>query len=119
MGRHARRAYWIVGVSICLLGMAMSASAQPAKVTICHATGSSVNPFVTISPNVNGVYHGHLGHADDVIPPFEFRGETYSLNWPSDRVDLVGGECVSRQPEKEPPEAEPAPPVEEEPPFTG
>lgn len=37
------------------------------KVTICHATGSSANPFVTITIDTNGL-NGHGGHAGDIIP---------------------------------------------------
>jgi hypothetical protein len=54
-------------------------------VTICHATGSASNPFVQISPSASGVFNGHLGqsHQDgrDIIPPFEYKGQTYSQNW--------------------------------------
>jgi hypothetical protein len=43
------------------------AAAHHGKVTICHATGSATNPFVTITISINGL-HGHGKHADDVIP---------------------------------------------------
>src|SRR5882762_9905555 len=41
-------------------------------VTICHATGSSSNPFVIISPSASGVFHGHIRHQGgrDIVPPF-------------------------------------------------
>lgn len=55
------------------------------KHTICHATGSETNPYVKITPSEAGVFNGHLGdHQDgeDIIPPFEYQGETYSQNWP-------------------------------------
>jgi len=120
---------WLVPVlvvTIAVLGAAVVATADPpAHATVCHRTGSSVNPFVTIDPSVNGAYHGHLGHSGDVIPPFEYQGETYSLNWPSDDVTVEGGRCVATEPsverpnEEEPPEVEPGDPVETEPPFTG
>lgn len=124
VGVLARRAVWIAAVAVGLLGVAITATAQPEHATVCHRTGSPVNPFVTIEPSVNGAFHGHLGHAGDVIPPFQWQGDTYSLNWPSDEVEIVGGVCTLRQPEEpeepeEPPEVEPGPPVEEEPPFTG
>ncbi|HSP75798.1 MAG TPA: LPXTG cell wall anchor domain-containing protein [Cryobacterium sp.] len=38
-------------------------------VTICHATGSETNPFVTITVDADSVrYAGHLGHEGDLIP---------------------------------------------------
>ena len=41
--------------------------AAPSKVTICHATSSDTNPYVTITISQAGL-HGHSGHADDLIP---------------------------------------------------
>lgn len=37
------------------------------KITICHATGSSKNPFVMITISVNGL-NGHDKHPRDIIP---------------------------------------------------
>jgi hypothetical protein len=37
------------------------------KITICHATGSSSNPYVQLTINKNGL-NGHGGHAGDIIP---------------------------------------------------
>jgi uncharacterized surface protein with fasciclin (FAS1) repeats len=37
------------------------------KVTICHATGSTKNPFVEITIDVNGL-NGHAKHSGDIIP---------------------------------------------------
>ena len=120
LGKTARRAGLIGVAAIGLAGIAFTAVAQPPNhATVCHRTGSSVNPFVTIHPSVNGAFHGHLQHSGDVIPPFEYQGDTYSLNWPSEKVDVVDGECVLKVPSQEPPEVEPGPPVENEPPFTG
>jgi hypothetical protein len=68
-----------------LLMSAASAGAAPGDVTLCHATGSETNPFVVITINPAGAYNGHLGddHQDgeDIIPPFEYQGQTYSQNW--------------------------------------
>lgn len=103
-----RRIRWLVpgAVAAAALASVPVVTAAPAgKTIVCHATGSSSNPFVTITPNINGAYHGHLGHHDDVIPPFEFGGRTYSLNWPSDEVAIRDGRCVAeRHPTNEPPE---------------
>jgi len=37
------------------------------KVTICHATGSTKNPYVLITVSVNGL-NGHGAHPGDIIP---------------------------------------------------
>ncbi len=37
------------------------------KITICHATGSSKNPYVMITVSVNGL-NGHDKHPGDIIP---------------------------------------------------
>ena len=37
------------------------------KITICHATGSSKNPYVMITVSVNGL-NGHGKHTGDIIP---------------------------------------------------
>ena len=44
-----------------------AASPAPTKVTICHATGSSSNPYVTITVSSNGL-DGHNRHAGDIVP---------------------------------------------------
>lgn len=71
-------------------------SGKSGHVTICHRTGSHHNPYVVISPSASGVYHGHYsehnehavfpntaadGKWGDIIPPFQYKGVTYSLNW--------------------------------------
>ena len=40
---------------------------EPAKVTLCHATGSATNPYVVITISENGL-HGHDGHEGDIVP---------------------------------------------------
>ena len=40
---------------------------QDGKITICHATGSSKNPYVMITVSVNGL-NGHGKHTGDIIP---------------------------------------------------
>ena len=130
MRRAVRRTIPVIGAALVLTLAGVAATAEPAgHATVCHRTGSSVNPFVTIHPSVNGAFHGHLNHAGDVIPPFEYQGQTYSLNWPSDEVEIVDGECALRAEEppipeepptpEEPPEVEPTPPIVSTPPFTG
>jgi serine protease AprX len=68
---------------------------QGADVAICHATGSSKTPYVRIVVTRAGVVHGHFGekHQDgkDIIPPFEYRGRTYSQNWPQGQPVWANG----------------------------
>ncbi|HEY8724057.1 MAG TPA: hypothetical protein VIL92_09400 [Gaiellaceae bacterium] len=65
-------------------------------VTICHATGSSSNPYVRISPSASGVFHGHLGHQDgrDIVPPFTWKGQTYSENWDVNGMAIYNAGCT-------------------------
>jgi hypothetical protein len=75
------------------------------KVTICHATGSDTNPFVKISPSAAGVFNGHLATsnggnagadhqgAEDIIPPFEYQGTTYSQNWDAAGMAIFEAKC--------------------------
>jgi hypothetical protein len=44
-----------------------TAQSNDAKVTICHATGSTKNPYNEITVSVNGL-NGHDKHAGDIIP---------------------------------------------------
>jgi hypothetical protein len=83
-------------------------SAQSGHVTICHRTGSRHNPYVVISPSAAGVYHGHYsehnehavfpntasdGKWGDIIPPFQYNGVTYSLNWNADGQAIWSNGC--------------------------
>jgi hypothetical protein len=88
-------------LSISALALAViSLLAAPAlgasnQVSICHATGSTTNPYVLIHPAAAGVVNGHLGHQDarDVIPPFTYKGVSYSLNWNPAGQELFAGGC--------------------------
>lgn len=63
------------------------------KVTLCHATGSTTNPYEKITIDNSGAYNGHYtehkgpvypgsgGSWGDIIPPFTFDENTYQLNW--------------------------------------
>ena len=101
-------------------GLSVAAHATPDKATICHATGSESNPFVQISPSASGVFNGHLGaghqNGEDIIPPFEYKGQTYSQNWDAVGQAIFNNGC--EVPTEEPPVEEPPveePPVEEPP----
>jgi hypothetical protein len=66
------------------------------KLTICHATGSASNPFVKITPSEAGVFNGHLdSHQDggDIIPPFTWKGETFSQNWDAAGQAIFNNNC--------------------------
>ena len=66
-------------------------------VTICHATGTpdnAGNGYVMISPSASGVYHGHYRqHGADIIPPFTYNGQTYSLNWTATGQAIFNNGC--------------------------
>ena len=78
------------------LGAASTGLGPNAHETICHATGSPTNPYVMISPSVAGIVNGHLKHQDhrDVVPPFTFRGQTYSQNWTAAGQAFLTGGCA-------------------------
>jgi hypothetical protein len=68
------------------------------KVTLCHATGSTTNPYVQITVAAAGAYDGHYRqHQDlgqgDIIPPFTYQRQTYSLNWDSAGQATFAGGC--------------------------
>lgn len=70
------------------------------KVTICHATGSSSNPYVVISPDANGVISGHVNHQDsrDIIPPFNYNSHGTTVhfggqNWTSAGIAIYNNGC--------------------------
>src|SRR4051812_20668010 len=85
-----RKASIAAGVAaLTLAGMVAAHADTPAgyHVTICHRTGSATNPYIVISPDVEGVIEGHLDHEQtgnglggDIIPSFTFNGVTYSKN---------------------------------------
>ena len=85
MGRKRTvRLVTVLAVAAGTLGVGASAAsatnADPHKVTICHATASQSNPYVTISVDVASIIgdsgHGHSGvNAGDIIPPFTVPGD--------------------------------------------
>jgi hypothetical protein len=38
------------------------------KTTLCHATGSTTNPYVEITVSIQGATNGHAKHSGDIIP---------------------------------------------------
>lgn len=79
------------------------AETQEEPVSLCHATGSESNPFVLITISPEGAYNGHLGsghqNGEDIIPPFEYQGQTYSQNWDAVGQELFNNGCVVEAPE--------------------
>ncbi len=67
------------------------------KHTICHATGSSSNPYVVITPSVSGVFHGHMDHQgdEDIVPPFMYKGTWYSQNWDAEGQATFNNGCAA------------------------
>jgi hypothetical protein len=88
-------------LGIASFGVAASASANGSSgfqpVTLCHATHSLSNPYVTITVDNQGKLNGHLHHADDIIPAPEGgcpKGDPCSVNDESVTSE-PGGKCGS------------------------
>jgi hypothetical protein len=104
MTRDGLKAILVVLGLIALVFLAtLPARASAPHVTICHALGNG--GFVQISPSASGVYHGHLGDSHqegrDIIPPFTYRGQTYSQNWPEGQAIWEAG-CETPSPSPSP-----------------
>jgi hypothetical protein len=63
------------------------------KVTLCHATGSSTNPFVTITVDYHALKAGHTADKGDIIPPTTIDGVTYSANWDAAGQAIFNNGC--------------------------
>lgn len=82
------------------------------KVDICHATGSSSNPFVSNSVDDDSIWHngvakGHAAHQnnEDIIPPFSVSGPDFpGLNWTAENQIIHANGCVVGQPGPEGPQ---------------
>ena len=99
------------------------------KVALCHATGNSdtfpAEKYVLIEPDASGAFNGHLGgghqNGNDIIPPFEYQGQTYSQNWNAVGQPIFAAGCSApddEEPPLEPPVVPPTvvPPVDRCPP---
>lgn len=63
------------------------------KVTLCHATGSATNPYVTITVDYHALQNGHTGDKGDIIPPTTINGVTYSANWDANGQAIFNNGC--------------------------
>ena len=85
------------------------------NVTICHATGSATNPYVVITPAKAGVVNGHYDEhqsAADIIPPFEWQGQTFSgQNWDANGMAIHRNGCVAAPAPTSPPPTTTKPPT--------
>ena len=63
------------------------------KVTLCHATGSSTNPYVLITVDYHALKAGHTADKGDIIPPTTIEGVTYSANWTAAGQAIFNNGC--------------------------
>ncbi|MCU1566618.1 MAG: hypothetical protein JWQ56_1555 [Pseudarthrobacter sp.] len=121
-----KRSLAVLGVTgLALLGATAPAQAgddsdNDHKITICHATGSESNPYVSITVDVHAA-EAHYGHQNggDIIPGY---GKWHGQNWGDDGQATYNNGCVPCPPvdtPEEPPVVTPEEPVvtPEEPPV--
>ena len=72
------------------------------KLTICHATGSGSNPYVSETIARSAVVNAHIEHQhrEDIIPAFTDKGVDYSGQ--GDQARLTTGDCSVPAPMKLP-----------------
>ncbi len=69
------------------------------KYSICHATGNDNNDKYVFIKSISaaGIFNGHLGEShqngDDIIPPFVYKGKTYSQNWNAEGMAIYRNNC--------------------------
>jgi LPXTG-motif cell wall-anchored protein len=73
------------------VGVAYATAGHGDNVTLCHATHSTSNPYVTITVDpASIVFEGHDGHDGDIIPPFAgYAGK----NWTSANISIYENDC--------------------------
>jgi hypothetical protein len=90
----------LVGVGFVGIGSAWVVSGPAARdqhngITICHATASASNPFVTETPDADSITQGPNGHAhhpDDIIPPFVvIENGDVTVNYPGMNMSTLYG----------------------------
>lgn len=86
----------LAGALLAFVAIATPANAvAPAMVTICHATASETNPYVSITIAPQAVIAAHIDHQDDedVIPEFTYANVTYSQNLDAAGLALLANDC--------------------------
>lgn len=92
-------------------------SSPEVKVTLCHATASESNPYVTVNVSGNSVenkdnwLNGHGGHANDIWPAFTLKDGT-PVAAQGDQA-ILANDCNIPKPTETPvpPTATPVPPT--------
>lgn len=109
-----------LALSALLGATSVTLGAEKTEITICHATNSNTNPYVTESPAINssGAFAGELagGHNDhtgpiwflgidekwgDIIPPYEYEPTNFSypgLNWTAEGQAIYENGCQAPDP---------------------
>jgi hypothetical protein len=91
---------------------AIVVTAGPAYATntpLCHQVDATHYDLLHLSKE-NAYNLHYLVHPDDVIPPFTYLGQTYSLNWDAAGQALYENGCVVAQPSPSPsPSVSPTP----------
>ena len=64
-----------------------------ATATICHMTGNGL--YTVATPNVAGIVNGHFGEdTGDIIPPVDYKGQSYEQNWDEAGQAIFNNGCV-------------------------
>ena len=79
-----------------------TATAQQARVTLCHATNDTTSPYELITVPASAAYHAHIVHhaGADIVPPFQFDSdgdgtpETHSSNWDANGQAIFAAGCT-------------------------
>src|SRR3989338_11391968 len=100
----------LVVLSLIVVGAVNVFAGPPETVTICHATNSDANPYVTQNPAKNADVGGHNGHNGpiwfdgitedwgDIIHPFDFEDGSYpGKNWSTEGQEIYNNDCKDRK----------------------
>lgn len=104
--KHVAAVCYALALFAVLLVSPLMASADPAdRVTICHATGSQTNPYVSVTASGNGIYNGHIAHqhGNDIIPQFTIASGPHAGTYgPQGDQSILAAGCVVTQPSPSP-----------------
>ncbi len=89
--------------SFAVVSLASNGGDSHEKVTLCHATGSQSNPYVSVDVNISSAgdavdAKGHNAHDGDIIPPYGYSGQDGSMsypgkNWTAEGQDIWNDGC--------------------------